>query len=151
MSLMARYRKPKRIASAPTTNNGAGALLLTTKETAEYLGYPLNRVRTLIKQEKLKLAQATHPFYITRAECDRYLAQVDKNAETYTGPKPQNVRKPPHRNLRNLTDKQLQEHFQGIRKDIKGVRPTYYGSIRNKQVVLEGAQFEDGTDIQFKD
>jgi hypothetical protein len=90
---MSRYRKPKPEA-APSDAPVDGNKLFSKTEAALYMGVALYRVRTLVMEGALRIAPGGHKGEkITKAECDRYIASLDRNA-VVAPKKPRRVRKP---------------------------------------------------------
>jgi excisionase family DNA binding protein len=81
MSLQTRFRKPNLEPAAPATNDHAVPRFLTLKQSAEYLGLTLWRVRVLVWEHKLKrIPENTHGYRIPREELDRYAADQVRNS-----------------------------------------------------------------------
>jgi helix-turn-helix protein len=83
MSLQARFRKPKPepAAAAPEANGNGVPRFLTLKQSADYLGLTLWRVRVLVWEHKLKrIPENTHGYRIPREELDRYAAEQVRNS-----------------------------------------------------------------------
>ena len=78
MALQSRFRKPKTIPAPAIPASEQGPLLLTLKEAAVYIGLPLRQVRSLVGSGIIRRAPVnTKAFRITKAECNRYVEQLD--------------------------------------------------------------------------